>query len=42
MPFIRIPNAIGLALFAIAFGSSAAYAADEVQNSSTTTTSEVP
>ncbi len=42
MPFIRIPNAIGLALFAIAFGSSAAYAADEVQSRSTTTTSPVP
>jgi len=42
MPFIRIPIAIGLALVATAFGLSAAYAADEVQNSSTTTTSPVP
>ncbi|MFL9961821.1 PQQ-dependent dehydrogenase, methanol/ethanol family [Paraburkholderia sediminicola] len=42
MPFNRIQGAVGLPLLAIALGLPAAYAADEVQSRSTTTTSPVP
>ncbi|MBC8741185.1 PQQ-dependent dehydrogenase, methanol/ethanol family [Paraburkholderia sp. UCT31] len=42
MPFNRIQGIVGLPLLAIAFGLPAAHAADEVQNSSTTTAAPVP
>jgi alcohol dehydrogenase (cytochrome c) len=42
MPFVRGPDVIGLSLLAIALCLPNAYAADEVQNSSTTTNSPVP
>lgn len=42
MPFTLIRGVVGLPLLAIAFGLPAAHAADEVQNTSTTTASPVP
>jgi alcohol dehydrogenase (cytochrome c) len=42
MPFTRIQGVVGLPLLAFAFGLPVVHAADEVQNSSTTTASPVP
>ncbi|SIT38572.1 PQQ-dependent enzyme-like protein [Paraburkholderia ribeironis] len=42
MPINRLSGAFGLPLLAIAFGLPAAYAAEEVQNSATTTSAPVP
>ena len=42
MPFNRIQGILGLPLLAIACGLPLAHAADEVQNSSTTTAAPVP
>ncbi|NML30502.1 pyrroloquinoline quinone-dependent dehydrogenase [Paraburkholderia antibiotica] len=42
MPLKRIQGIVGLPLLAVAFGLPAVHAADEVQNSSTTTASPVP